>query len=166
VIRIDVRLAAPKTRGFIVCAQIADVVPKDRSVQALLGQPPHLGQELPGPGNGLLFVIVAKGPVAKHLKKGVMRAIVTHVLQVIVLSRDAHTFLRVRNTCILARTQAQKHVLELVHSGVGEQQGRIIYRDQRSARHNRVPSLPEKLEKTGSDLGAGPSSHQSTPLLS
>ena len=72
-------------------------------------------------------------------------AIVPHIFQIVVLARDAHTLLSIRGTRVLARAQAQEHVLELVHSGVGEQECRIVYRDQRSAGNNRVPSLLKKL---------------------
>jgi len=44
---------------------------------------------------------------------------------------------------------AQKHVLELHHPGVGEQQGGIVARYQRAGRPNRVAVLAKEFQKGG-----------------
>ena len=156
---IDAGLGAPKARRFLVGRQLAQLVLEHGGVQPVPGQPPNAGQQLPGPGDGLFFVIVAKGPVAQHLEKGVVRPVTPHLFQVVVLARNAHALLRVRRARVLARSQAQEYILELVHPGVGEQQSRIVDRDQGRAGHDRVPALTKKVEKTGANLGAGPFFH-------
>jgi hypothetical protein len=45
----------------------------------------HLGEQLPGPGDGVLLEVVPKGPVAQHLKEGVVVRVLAHVVQVVVL---------------------------------------------------------------------------------
>ena len=46
----------------------------------------HLGQELPGVGDGLLLEVVPKRPVAQHLEEGVVVHIFAHIVQVVVLA--------------------------------------------------------------------------------
>ena len=47
---------------------------------------PYLSQQLPGVGDGLFFEVVPKGPVAQHLKKGVVVHILPHIVQIVVLA--------------------------------------------------------------------------------
>ena len=49
------------------------------------------------------------------------------------LAADAHAFLAARGARVVALFLAEEHVLELVHPGVGEQQGRVVLRHQRRA---------------------------------
>ena len=46
-------------------------------------------QQLPGPRDGLALEVVPKGPVAQHLKEGVVVHILAHVIQVIMLAASA-----------------------------------------------------------------------------
>lgn len=46
----------------------------------------HLGQQLPSPADGFLLEVVAKGPVAQHLKEGVVVHVLADIVQVIVLT--------------------------------------------------------------------------------
>lgn len=48
-------------------------------------------EELPGVANGFLLEVVPKGPVAQHLKEGVVVHILAHVIQVIVLAARPYT---------------------------------------------------------------------------
>ena len=48
---------------------------------------------------------------------------------------------------VFALLQAQKHILELVHPGVGEQQRWIIDRHQRGTAHDAVPALAKTSER-------------------
>lgn len=46
----------------------------------------YLGEQLPGPGNGLLLEVVTEGPVAKHLKEGVVVVVLADIVQIVVLA--------------------------------------------------------------------------------
>src|SRR5439155_12109602 len=52
----------------------------------------------------------------------------------------AHAFLRARSPCIVALFLPQEDVLELIHPRVGEQQRRIVGRNQRRAAHHAMPA--------------------------
>ena len=88
--------------------------------QSLFGQAKHPCQQLPRPGDGIFFIVIAKRPIAQHLKERVVGAIVSYVLQIVVLSRNTHTLLRIDGTRVGPITQAEENVLELVHPGIGE----------------------------------------------
>lgn len=47
---------------------------------------PHLCKQFPGPTDGFLLEIVPKGPVAKHLKEGVVVHILADIVKVVVLA--------------------------------------------------------------------------------
>lgn len=49
----------------------------------------HLGQQLPRPSDRLALEVVAKGPVAKHLKEGVVVVVLAHIVQIVVLAARA-----------------------------------------------------------------------------
>src|SRR5207248_9668747 len=72
--------------------------------------------------------------------------------QVIVLAAGADAFLRARSACVVALLLAKEHVLELVHACVGEEQSRVVGRDQRPALHYAVAAFGKKVEKTLSDF--------------
>ncbi len=63
---------------------------------------------------------------------------VTHILQVIVLAARAHTLLRRHSALIGPLLQPQKGLFELIHASIGEQQGGIVCRHQRTRVHARV----------------------------
>ena len=101
---------------------------KDRGPQPLLRQLPHLGQQLPGPGDGFFLVIVAERPVAQHLEQRVVVRRPAHILQVVVLAADAHALLRVGDAPGVGLAQAQEESLNwfmpaLVKSSVGSSCG-------------------------------------------
>jgi orotidine-5'-phosphate decarboxylase len=79
---------------------------------------------------------------------------IADVFQVIVLAAGTHTFLGGRGTRVAALVEAEKHVLELVHPGVGEQQGRILVRHQRTRGHDLVTLGRKEIEKPLADFGA------------
>ena len=95
-IRTEARLLEPVGRGLFIGENIAFVILEDGSIKSILIEPPNFGEQLPGPCDGFLFVVIAERPVAEHLKKSVMRIVATHIIEVIVLASHAHTLLRVR----------------------------------------------------------------------
>ena len=52
----------------------------DRGVETLGGEAPALDHQLPCPGDGFPLEVVAKGPVAQHLKEGVVVGVVADIL--------------------------------------------------------------------------------------
>ncbi len=151
----DVGLGAPARGGFLVGAQLALIVLEDGRPQAVFLQAVDAGEQVPGPADGFLFVVIAEGPVAQHLKESVMGAIAPHIVEIIVFAGDAHTFLRISGAGVRARPRAQEDVLELVHTGVGEQEGGIILRHETGAGHNRVAPLGKIIQESLANLGAG-----------
>ena len=73
--------------------------------------------------------------------------VVADLLQVVVLARNAQTFLRIGRTRILAGGVAQEDVLELVHARVGEHQRGVALDDHRGRRHDSMPFRLEEVEK-------------------
>ena len=100
----------------------------DRDPEPLGGQLVNLGQQLPGEANRVLLEIVAEGKIAEHLEEGVMPGGVADILEIVVLAAGTHAALRGGGAFVRALLLAQKHILELDHAAVGEQQGRIIRR--------------------------------------
>ena len=125
----------------------------DGCEQALLRQLPDLGQQLPGPGDGVFLEIIAEGPVAEHLEEGVVARGVADRIEVVVLAARAQAALDVGRAHVAALFRAQEHVLELHHAGVGEQQGRVVARHQRRGGHDGVALGGEEFEEIAADVG-------------
>jgi len=68
---------------------------------------------------------------------------------------DAHALLRVSDAPRLRLCQPKEVLLELIHAGIGEQQCRIIHRDQRSAVGDGVPLPAEEIKELLAHLRAG-----------
>ena len=117
-------------------------------------QPLVRGQELPRVVNGIVLEIVAETEVTQHLEKGVMTRGVSNVLQVIVLAASTHALLAAGGAGIGALLQAQEAVLELVHAGVGEQQCRVVGRNQRAGGNAGVPLFFKETEEGFTDVCA------------
>ena len=113
----------PNVVGFVV-------VDVHRHQQTLGWQFVDLGQQLPTPFNGFAFEIIAKAPIAQHLKKGVMPRGVTHVFQIVVFAACTQARLHAGCTHVGAFVLPQKHVFELHHARVGEHQRRVVARYQ------------------------------------
>src|SRR3990172_5422732 len=88
------------------------IVHKNRGPESLLRKPPLPGQELPGPTDRLLLVIITEGPVAQHLKKGVVVGIPPYGLEVVVLAADAQALLGAGGTLVRKFLHAEKNILE------------------------------------------------------
>jgi len=155
VLRIYVCYLHPVTSCLLVGFQFALFVFENRSPEPIFGQPPHLGEQLPGPSDGLPFVIIAKRPVAQHLEKGVVVGIVPHILQIVMFAGDPHALLSVSHSRILSFLQTQEDVLELIHSSIGEQQRGIIARYQRVTGDYSVFLAGKEIQKRLPDLCAG-----------
>ena len=76
---------------------------------------------------------------------------VAHLLEVVVLPARADALLRRGGAAVLAVLDAQEGALELHHPRVGEQEGRIVGRDERRRGHLAVGALEEIVQETASD---------------
>ncbi len=128
----------------------------DRDPEFLLGQvqPLVAGQKLPGVVNRVALEIIAEAEIAEHLEEGVVTRGVADVFQVVVLAAGTYALLAGGGTGIGALLQAEEAVLELVHAGVGEQQGRVVRRNQRTGGHASVALLFEEAEEGFTDFCA------------
>ena len=131
------------------------IVLVDGDPQAVAIQAQRAGEEVPREADGVALEVVAEAEVAQHLEEGVMPRGVAHVLQVVVLAAGAHAALARCRTHIGARVLAQEHILELDHAGVGEQQGGIVARHQRTGGDDRVGLACEVVEECAADFGGG-----------
>src|SRR5579885_2595341 len=145
--RIDLQVLEPDVRRLVVILVHRDPETRGRNVQ-------HFRQEFPGVGDGLALEIIAEAEVAQHLEEGVVPGRVADILQVVVLAARAHAALRGGHARVRRRLAAEKHVLELHHAGVGEEQRRIVGRHERPPRQHLVPPPGEVLQKRRSQLGA------------
>ena len=68
----------------------------NRRIQTLRIQFQHFGQELPGPGNCLMFEIITKRKVSQHLKEGQMTCCLSYILNI----TGTDTFLTCGNSAL------------------------------------------------------------------
>ncbi len=162
-------LAARPTRSRI--GHLPEIVFVAQTVNAVLADPGDLVPELPGLVVGMMhrdehtigidaevvgtrdplptvldrftLEVVAEREVAQHLEECMMSRGVAHLLEIVVLPARTHALLNRHRTAVIALLQALKHLLELHHARVGEQQCGIRGRHQR--RRSDMP-VPPQLE--------------------
>jgi len=105
----------------------------------------------------LLLEIVAEGKISQHFEEGMMAVGEADVFEVVVLAPGADAFLASGSAAVIALLEAEKHVLELIHSGVGEEQRRIIGGDKRARADNAMAALLEESQKGFADFVASSS---------
>src|SRR5262249_44606347 len=98
---------------------------------------------------------IAERPIAEHLEERVMIGVAPHLLEVVMLAAQAQAPLGIGCPRVGARLLAEEDVFELDHAGVGEQQGRVVVRDERRAAHDLVPTRAEEVEKAAPYVGPG-----------
>ena len=126
----DADVLIPDAEGLVV-RRGGVAAGKDRGVQPLRVQahPLRGGQKLPGPGDGLLFEIVAKGEVAQHLKVGAVAGGVADVLNV----AGADALLTGADPAAGGLLLPGEPGLHGGHAAVDEQQGGVVLGDQGEA---------------------------------
>ena len=134
---------------------------RGRETGGVDAQPLLAGDELPAPGHRVLLEVVAEGEVAEHLEEGVVTGGEPDVLEVVVLAAGADALLGGGGAGVVALLAPGEHVLELDHAGVGEEQRRVVLRDERGALHPAVGALLEEAEEGLADLGGGQGLHVS-----
>ena len=124
----------------------------DRHQQSIPCEPELAGDQVPGQLDRPVLEVVAKREIPQHLEEGVMPGGIADVFQIVVLAAGAHAFLRRGGALIGPLLQPGEDVLELNHSGVGEQQCRIVARHEWARRYNLVPVAREIVEKRRADV--------------
>ena len=112
-----------------------------------------IGQELPGPVDGVALEVIAEAPVAEHLEQRVVAGRPPHLLEVVVLALDAEAELRVHRADVVALLLAGQHALEGCHARVDEQERRVVAREQRRRGHAGVAARLEEALVLLADLG-------------
>ncbi len=108
---------------------------KHSGIQTLRIQLQHIHQIFPCPVYGILLEIVAKRPVAKHLKHGVVISVVAHFLEVVVLSTHTQTFLRVGHPSTFRSPLTENNIFKLIHSRICKHKCRVVLDHHRSRRY-------------------------------
>ena len=124
----------------------------DGEPQPFQGQAQFFDQQLPGKADGVRFEVVAEGKVAQHLKKGMVAWAGSDVFEVVVFAADPHAFLCGRSSLVAALLDAQECIFELVHPGVGQQQGRVVFWHQAAAGNHFMPLGAEVVQKKLADF--------------
>ena len=137
---------------FFHSAWASSSVGIDGDRELVLGQAIFLGDQRPGPFDGIGLEIVAEGEIAEHLEEGVMAGGIADIVEVIVLAAGPHAFLRRGGARVGPLLDAGEDVLELHHAGIGEHQGRVVARHQRRGGHDLVALTLEEVEEGGTDL--------------
>ena len=120
------------------------VVDVDGDPQPVAVEPEHLGEQLPGQGDGLLLEVVAEAEVAQHLEEGEVAGGVADVLDVVVLALDGRTSAPTWPGGTGGGSSPRMYREELVHARVGEQRRRRVVRDEPGRRDERVAALDEE----------------------
>ena len=132
----EARLGFPDLNGFFIVRIYRD--PK-----LVLRQFNDFRQEFPSPGDSLTLEVIAKGEVAQHLKERLMTCRAAYILDI----ARADTALAGRDTRARRFHLAREERLQRSHTGTNHQQCRIVFRNQRKARHTQMPFfLGEELQ--------------------
>ena len=110
------------------------------------------GDQFPGKRNCIGFEIIAKAKVSEHLEKCMVARGVSHIIQIIMLTASAHTFLRRCRPLVIACFHPGKQVFKLHHPRIYEHQGRIILGHQRAGFNNLMSLLCEIIQKGRTDI--------------
>mmetsp|Transcript_30269 Transcript_30269/g.72793 ORF Transcript_30269/g.72793 Transcript_30269/m.72793 type:complete len:231 (+) Transcript_30269:2460-3152(+) len=108
------------------------------------------GEQLPGPSDRFLLEVRREAPVSKHLEKRVVIHILANVVEVVVLATSADALLRVGGALegserALRVDSAHEDRFELIHSGIGEEKGGVVKRNNTGGRPVRVATCSALL---------------------
>src|SRR3989441_1374235 len=126
---------APQPARLVVRVVDRDVDAVGRDAEPRVARDP-----LPGVPDRLPLEVVAEGEVAEHLEEGVVAGGVPHLLEVVVLAPRADAFLARDGPAVVPPLEPLEDPFELDHTRVPEQQGGIVRRNERGARH--LPIAP------------------------
>ena len=132
----------PVIRGFLVARDIAFALKNgEREFILVKAEVLRAGQELPAPGDHFLLEIVAQRPVAQHLEERQ----VGRVADLVDIAR-ADALLHVGQARAGRVLAAQQIRDERVHARGGEQNGRVVFRNDGSARNHGMALALEEIE--------------------
>ena len=103
--------------------------------------------------DSVVLEIVSEAEIPQHFKEGVVSSGVAHIFKVIVLAACPHATLRRGGARIRPRFLAGEHILELHHSRIRKEQGRVVTRHQRRGRNDRMALGLEELQEFLANLG-------------
>ena len=112
----------------------------------------HVHEIFPGIVDGTLFEVVTEAPVAEHLEHRVVVSIVSHLFQIVVLTADAQTLLRVAATTWIRVLGAKDDVFPLVHTCIRKHQRRVVLDNHRGRRNDDVSFRLKELLKRVADF--------------
>ena len=125
----------------------------DGDPELVFRQPVNIGQQGPGKADRVMLEIIAEAEVAEHFEECMVTRGVADVFKVVVLSARTHAALRRCRALVRAGVLAREYVLELHHPGIGKEQRRVVRRDKRGRRNDRVTLGLEVLQEFFADLG-------------
>ena len=125
----NVDVLIPDLKGFVI-------VQVDRGIETvgIQSHPVGRGQELPAPSDGFLLEVVTEGEVAQHFEIGAVPSSLADVFDV----AGADALLTGADPLPGRGLVASEPGLHRRHTGVNEQQGCVILRDQRKAGQTQV----------------------------
>ena len=89
----------PQIVSFCITLQIFFFITfKNGYVKVFFRNFVNFRQQFPSPGNCFFFEIIAKRPIPQHFKHRMMVSITTNIVQIIMLSGNSKTFLRIGNS--------------------------------------------------------------------
>ena len=141
----EARDLLPKCGGFIV-------IVIDGDEQLIFRQRKILGDQRPRSVNRAFLEIVAERKVAEHLEEREMARGVADIVEVVVLAASANALLARRRAWVRRLCSAGEVVLELDHARVGEEQGRIVLRDERGRTRQLVAARVEEVQKLSANV--------------
>jgi len=72
---------------------------------------------------------------------------IADVFQIVVLAAGTNALLAGGGAGVSALVKTEEHILELVHARIGEQNRRVVSRDQRGRGHDLVTFLSKEVEE-------------------
>ena len=144
-LRADADVLQPDIRCFVI-------VVVHRAPEARRVEPERVDEEVPRQVDRLALEIISEGEVAEHLEEGVVARGVPDILQVIVLAPGTQAALGGSGAQVVTLLLAEKHVLELHHAGIGEQQRRIVRGHERARGHDDVTLPAEEFQERAADI--------------
>ena len=159
-----VLVIVPQIVGFLV-AWNSGLALEDRDKQLVFrdAEPLRRSDQLPCEADRVFLEVVAERKVPEHLEERMVTIGKADVLEVVMLAARTNALLRRGRSPVIALLQTKKNVLELVHSGVSEEQCGIVRRNERRRMDFFMSILNKKVEELAAYLGA--SQHEDCSMM-